>query len=115
MLNCDESAKRVYFANHDCYSASQIGVPDDVLLPTVTVQECGDEVCTKPSKVRAGGSFKDVDSAAGFSLDFGPDDFMILGRTISARIHNVSAKTFTFQSISGSLHATSLRTAGWSA
>lgn len=81
----------------------EILVPDRFVMPAMTIIAIGDNVTT----VRAGPM--DLDTPD-FGLDFGPNAFVLSGKRMSARLQNVSAKSFTYDVLHGGLTAVALRT-----
>eukprot|EP00960_Hanusia_phi_P066834 766482-Hanusia_phi.AAC.10 len=89
------------------YCNIQIVVPDLVVLPSITVNAVGERTTTVRS------SSTDADSV-NFGLEFGPNNFILQGSVLEARLSNVSATKLEYNANKGGLIATdvSARAAG---
>jgi hypothetical protein len=82
------------YTNFFCFV--QILVPDSFVMPRIVINAMGSNVTT----VRSGPMDADTRN---FGLEFGPNEFVLMGHTMQARVENVSAKHFKFDVLHGNL------------
>ncbi|EKX47339.1 hypothetical protein GUITHDRAFT_137520 [Guillardia theta CCMP2712] len=93
------SNKRPTTVKYDSFYCNiQIIVPDLVVLPSITVNAVGERTTTVRS------SSTDADSM-NFGLEFGPNNFILKGTVLQARLSNVSATNFEYNANKGELIA----------
>ena len=81
----------------------QVLIPlDGFVVPQITVEAKGDNVTTVESGPTA--------ITPTFKLDFGPNDFVLKGKSMVARLHKISAKNFKFTVGAGRLTLIDMRT-----
>ena len=85
----------------DFYCNIEVLVPDRYIMPTVVI----DAVGSNQTFVRAGPMDDDTPN---FGLEFGPNEFILEGETISARFDNLTALHFKFNVLHGDLLLTNI-------
>ena len=85
----------------DFYCNIEILVPDRYIMPTVVINAVGSNQTT----VRSGPMDSDTPN---FGLEFGPNEFIMEGASISARIENLTALHFKFDVLHGNLLLTNI-------
>jgi len=83
------------------YCNIEVLVPDRYIMPTLVVNALGSNQTT----VRSGPMDDDTKH---FGLEFGPNEFILQGGTISARLENITALHFKFDVLHGDLLLTNI-------
>jgi len=91
----------IKYVNYWC--SIELLVPDQLVLPAITIEAAGDNLTT----VRSGPMDRD---SPDFGLVFGPNAFTLRGNMMRAHLQNISAKYFNFDVVSGGLIAVDLTT-----